>query len=82
MKPAMLVGLILSILGVVLLFWQGVVFFTTREPTNGGVNTGLSSSTSGERSGTDDGSASCAARQIAISLLRVFKAVTSSCMRS
>ena len=32
MKPTMLIGLILSILGVGLLFWQGVAFFTTREP--------------------------------------------------
>ena len=31
MKPTMIVGLILTILGVGLLFWQGVAFFTTRE---------------------------------------------------
>ena len=31
MKPLMIVGLILAILGVGLLFWQGVAFFTTQQ---------------------------------------------------
>ena len=32
MKPSMLIGLILMIVGVLLLGWQGVAFFTTNEP--------------------------------------------------
>ncbi len=31
MKPTLIVGLLLTIVGVGLLFWQGVAFFTTRE---------------------------------------------------
>lgn len=32
MKPLTIVGLALVILGIVLVGWQGVAFFTTREP--------------------------------------------------
>jgi hypothetical protein len=32
MKPTMIIGLILTILGVALLGWQGVAYFTTHEP--------------------------------------------------
>ncbi|HVS36627.1 MAG TPA: hypothetical protein VMS17_13780 [Gemmataceae bacterium] len=32
MKPLTLVGLIVALVGVGLLFWQGVAFFTTQEP--------------------------------------------------
>ena len=32
MKPSMLIGLVLMILGVLLLGWQGVAFFTTQQP--------------------------------------------------
>lgn len=32
MKPSMIIGLVLLILGVLLLGWQGVAFFTTQEP--------------------------------------------------
>ena len=32
MRPLTIVGLILTVLGALLLGWQGVAFFTTREP--------------------------------------------------
>ena len=32
MKPLTLVGIIVFLVGVALVFWQGVAFFTTREP--------------------------------------------------